>query len=284
MTDYFHDSYFSMHTRFEVVWWGTDKQKSTAIFSQLTSILDWVELKLSCHDVKSELFRLNRFAGSKEILVSDYLFHVLKTVETFRKKTFGCFDPDFSNPFSEKSEAELLEFDEDSKSIRFNNPQTKLDLGAVGKGFALEKIKDEILDKNLDHAFTSFGESSILTRGRHPNGDHWPLGLCDMYQPEQNLYSVKLTDHAVSISSTKKKGANEKSGDFHVYNPHNGQILEQDKMMLVKANSPIEAEVLSTALLVADTDVQQKILANFEIDEAVQITYQNKSPKIRRLL
>ncbi|MDZ7264199.1 MAG: FAD:protein FMN transferase [candidate division KSB1 bacterium] len=273
-----------MHTRFEVVWWGVDKSSSLALFEEIRSLLDWMERQISCHDPQSQLYRLNRLARDRAVPVSDDLFQVLKTVEDYRERTLGCFDPNFLHPPNAQQTGARLIFDNSSKSIRFNDPATQLDLGAVGKGLALEKINNDILRNNVEHAFISFGESSILTRGRHPIGDYWPLGLSDMHQPGKTLYAMKLTNHSVSVSSTRKKTADGKAGTYHIYHPYHGKLIQQDKMVMVKSTSPVEAEVLSTALLVADADLQQQILKNFAVEEAVQIIYHHQSPKIIRLI
>ncbi len=284
MQNIFHQSCLAMHTRFEVVWWNVDSSISSALFEAIAGLLNWVELKLSCHDPQSELYRLNRLAGEQAVPVSDYLFGVLKRVNAYHQQTYGYFDPDYRNSYPGKAPGALMQFDEPSRSIRFYHPKTKLDLGAIGKGFALEKIHDDILANNIDHAFISFGESSIMTRGRHPNGDYWPVGLSDMFQPGKNLCSMQSTNHSISVSATRSKNADEHAGKYHVYHPHDSKWVDQDRMIMVKTASPVDAEVLSTALLVADTEMQQKIVNNFQVEEAVQIIYQDQSPKIVRLI
>lgn len=282
--DLFHQRCMAMYTRFEVVWWGVDRRLSEALFDEIKSLLHWIEHQLSCHDPQSELYRLNRLAGKGSVPISNYLFQVLKRVEDYRERTLEYFDPSFLNPNVGQGAGARLVFDDNSKSVWFKDPKTKIDLGAIGKGIALEKINEDILKSKIAHAFISFGESSIMTRGRHPNGDYWPLGLSDMYQPGKSLYAIRMMNHSVSVSSSRRRDANQYPGNYHVYNPHTGQILEQDRMVMVKSASPVEAEVLSTALLVADMDHQQQILKNFTVEEAVQINYHNRSPKIVRLI
>lgn len=284
MLNLFHQRCFAMYTRFEVVWWGIDRRSSDALFEAIQSLLSGIERHLNCHAPDSELYRLNQFAAERPVPVSEYLFDVLKTVADYHQKTCGCFDPDYQNRAPDKCLAALIQFDENSSSIRFQHPKTKLDLGAIGKGLALEKINNDILKNNVSHAFISFGESSIMTRGRHPNGDHWPVGVSDLFQPGKNLYTMRSTDHSISVSSTRRKNADETAGTYHVFDPGTGKIINQDKIVMVKSASPIEAEVLSTALLVANTNQQQQILKNFTAAEAIQIEYDHGSPKITRLI
>lgn len=284
MEEIYHDSFFAMNTRFDAVWWGVNRTRSQILFNEIKNLLSQLELKLSCHDSRSELFEINQKAILSDVKVSDYLYGVLKKVEEYHTKTNGYFDPDYLNIY--KGKENLFIFDQSDKSLRFASENTKVDLGAVGKGLALEEIDKKILQGNVENVFLSFGESSILAKGRHPNGDYWPFGLCDMFDKEKVLYSSQLTDHAVSISSNRERREDKNKLSYHIHNPHNNTILNQDKIFFVKSDSPVESEILSTALLISNKNGQEDFLNNFKAEEVIKIDYKygSESPIINKLL
>jgi len=279
----FHDTYFSMNTRFSAVWSGITEGRSNTVFEELKSLLDKYELTLSAHDEKGELFKLNKFAPTKAVKVTKLLFDTLVILDSYKKKSFGYFNPDYLNYNSQQTGNNLFWFDFKNRTVKYSNNNTNLDLGAIGKGIALEAI-DQLLDQNkIENVFISFGESSILTKGKHPAGKYWPFGLCDLYNKEKILFSSIFNNHAASISSSRININRSGPIEYHVHDPKENKIYKNDKIIFVKGNSTVEAEVLSTASLIARNSEIEEMINNFEVEEMIRVTYNNSVPVIEKL-
>ncbi|MGM0377909.1 MAG: FAD:protein FMN transferase, partial [Bacteroidota bacterium] len=107
------------------------------------------------------------------------------------------------------------------------------------------------------NAFISFGGSSVLTRGHHPHGEFWPFSFREVGIKE----TWRLTNDALSISQTKAD--NEKH--THILNTLEEKNATGDQMACVQSNSATDAEVLTTALLAGPENMQNKIVAAFDI-------------------
>lgn len=283
MLNVFHEDFFSMNTRFSAVWWGIEDSSSKKLFSEIKILLKKLELTLSCYNAESELFKLNLSATDRFVTVSPELFNVLKYIREYRIKSKYYFDPDYLNPTRERIK-DILEFDDENTAIKFIDRNTKLDLGGIGKGIALEVIFSEILHGQIENLFLSFGESSILTRGRHPNGEYWPFGLCDLDNKSNKIYDLELKDHAVSVSANKLRIGKDNRIDFHIFDPIKNETIAEDKMIMVKSKSAIDCEVISTALVSAEKEKYSEILDSFDVEEVLEVQYINESLKLNKIV
>jgi len=115
-----------------------------------------------------------------------------------------------------------------------------LDLGAIGKGYALEAAAGLLSSWEIDSFLANAGQSTVLARGK----EAWPVtvgGGFDFLRPGR----VKLKDSALSGSGHEVKGA-------HIYDPRLRQALSRQLAVWVSHPSPALADGLSTAFMVMD--------------------------------
>ena len=103
-----------------------------------------------------------------------------------------------------------------------------------------------------------------------------------MQNKKEQLVSLKLNDLAISTSATLQNTENQ-SKKYHIINPVTGKYIESEKIVCVQSNSPVEAEVLSTALIIAKEDEQAAICEQFDNYEIIVVNYENNQPNIRRI-
>ena len=115
-----------------------------------------------------------------------------------------------------------------------------LDLGAIGKGYALEAAAGLLSSWEIDSFLANAGQSTVLARGK----EAWPVtvgGGFDFLKPGR----VKLKDRALSGSGHEVKGA-------HIYDPRRRQALSRQLAVWVSHPSPALSDGLSTAFMVMD--------------------------------
>jgi FAD:protein FMN transferase len=214
----------------------------------------------------------------------------LKTCRQYHESTGGAFDialgplQDFGRqPVENRREEDLAQaraasgmhnvvLDEARQTIQFAHPLARIDLGGFGKGFALEQLQPVLADAGVRNALISFGESSILALGHHPHGDCWKLGIRDIHTG-QSVHVFEVNDGAISTSGLKHFNRDGHSSfEGHIVEAGTGSLIERPLTVAVKSASPLEAEVLSTALIAA-AEKAGSILQNFPACEAVGIEY-----------
>jgi len=265
----------AMATRFEILVNTFDSGKIPVCKSALDEI-DLLEDQLSVYRDTSELSRINRDAHQEPVPVEENLFHLFQECKNLWLETDGCFDIAvhrlleawglFRGPQKLPSEIEIEQalecssFDEvcldrDKQTVRFKRPGVGINLGAIGKGYALDRTSEILESAGLSNFLIHGGNSSILASGSSSwQGDGWLIGLAHPLDQTRIIARVQLADKAVSTSALRP-GAIMGSDLPHVLDPRRGRPLQTDLVSVsVFCSSAREAEALSTAFLVMGVD------------------------------
>lgn len=190
-------------------------------------------------------------AGRCAAIDDPLLFDALVEIDAAYAATHGLFDPAADARIGGAG-WEAISFDRDNARIKASQPMA-LDFGGFGKGFALDRACDILRRAGVRSALLSVGESSIAVVGEHPLGGGWPFAIPRPLQPEQTLVELELKDEALSISSTVGAGTHAPDRAAMI-RPTDGAIVTSQRTVIAVDRSGARAEVMSTALLVADDD------------------------------
>jgi thiamine biosynthesis lipoprotein len=138
------------------------------------------------------------------------------------------------------------ECDRSPPRARLTRPQMALDPGGDGKGVALDAAVALLREAGVRSALLDFGGSSWVAVGQPPQGPAWRVRLVD--SDEVALGELLLRDASLSISATTQRGSDSTP---HILDPRSGELLRASRWAAVVAPTATEAEVLSTALIVA---------------------------------
>ena len=265
-----------MFTRFEAVFPGLDEATGERVFEAMRRRLEEEEKLLSAHDAQAEVYALNKLTVNTPATVSPELWTVLNLGKELHERSLGYFDIGvFRKVQSEKSgettgESVLgiryLEMEPETNEVLFTQP-IAIDTGGFGKGYGLRSAIPVLDQYHIRQAFISFGGSSILTRGRHPHGDHWPFRLAN------SEIAFQLKNHCVSTSETVSRRDGQER--FHLFNPRTGKMIRRKLLAAVQHQDPVEAEVLSTAILLAAEEEYEQLIENFRPERVVLMEKEN---------
>ena len=115
--------------------------------------------------------------------------------------------------------------------------------------------------EGLERALVNFGNSSVLAVGSHPLGESWKIGIDNPYLSGKQIGQVEIRDTSLSTSG------NMPSHPRHILNPFTGEFVTERKMVSVVADDPVDAEVLTTVLMIAGPDKVPGIVSKFNIKE-----------------
>jgi FAD:protein FMN transferase len=124
-----------------------------------------------------------------------------------------------------------------------------LDLGGIGKGYALDRLVDLLKGQGLTSALLDFGQSSIWALGQPPDAEGWRLLV---RQPNGGgVGIVTVRNQALSVSGSFGQYFTVDGQRYgHIIDPRTGVPLQRDLLACVIAPSATEAEALSKALLI----------------------------------
>ena len=293
-----------MGTRFSMVLPGMDSLVGEALAEFTESHLRSQERLMSRFDPLSPISELNQRASEEPTPVPPALWKILVQCRSHWQRTRGAFDItqwplnqlwrehlEHGGPPSDelidetraRTGMQRLQFDESARALKFETEGMVLDLGGFGKGFALERLAEHFREQGVERAFFSFGESSVTVLGSHPHGPAWPVGIANMFHPETSVHRFDLRDTSLSTSGTAP--FNETRGNFgHIINPRDGRPIAGYRTMSVAAPSAVDAEVLSTAILVTPETERAEILSDYPGASAIEIVYEphhNFAPRIQ---
>lgn len=176
---------------------------------------------------------------------------------------------------------QYVELNEEQRTVRFKNEITELDLGGFGKGYALEKVKQMLESSPVENAFISFGESSVLAMGEHPAGGAWKIGINDYTNPGNSIHEFEVSDGSVSTSSNfYLNDDGELQHHQHIINPRTGKPHDHFAAASVSADSPILAEILSTACLLLPGEKIRELIQKYQHIEVLKVDYDPVEPAI----
>lgn len=265
----FHHTFAAMNTRFSLVLPAAEAHEGMHLARETQAMLAEQERMMSRFIADGDLAVVNRAAASGPVPVPDGLWDVLQACARHHALTDGAFDIAVDSQQG-AHRMPMVRFDTAARTVRFAEPGVQLDLGGIGKGIALDRVRQLLLDRGVGQAFLSFGESSVSVIGTHPAADCWPVGVEDLFAPGRSLHRFALRDAAMSTSGNRV-------GQAHIVDPRSGAHVTGCQTMTVACASATDAEVLSTALLVVPAPRRAAILRHYEGAQAVHIVYRESN-------
>jgi thiamine biosynthesis lipoprotein len=262
-----------MATRFEVAIPGEDRVLLTGVAQEALREVERLEAQLSFYLHTSELSGINAFAAQYPVRTEPQLFRLLGLAQETSRRTGGAFDPtigpllrawgfvggtgraagpDAVAEARERTGAHLLHLDEDEFTVWFAREGVALDLGAIGKGYAIDQAVEILRDLGIESALIHAGTSTVAAVGAPPGEDGWRVALRDPSRgPEDTLGEVLLRDRALSVSAPHGKAFREGDRLYgHVLDPRTGEPTQGALLAAVSHPSATLTDALSTALLV----------------------------------
>jgi thiamine biosynthesis lipoprotein len=266
----------AMATQFEVILpWGTPRAEAAA--SDALDLIDRLESQLTIYRSASEISRLNRIAAQAPVPVESRLFSLLQLCDGLAHTTGGAFDITagplikawgfFQRAGRVPSNDELsaarsvvgmqhVAFDRQQRSVRFDRPGVEINLGSIGKGYALDRAAELLRERwKILSALLDGGSSSLLAVGFPPNEPRgWEIGLKHPWQ-SRRLARLRLRDRALATSGATHQHFAYNDRKFgHVLDPRTGRPAEGVALAVAIAPTAACADALATAFYVLGID------------------------------
>ena len=139
-----------------------------------------------------------------------------------------------------------------------------LDLGAIGKGYAIERAAEVLREAGVASALLHGGTSTVYALGHPPEAEYWKVAVeqppASFGAPPSLLPPVRLKDEAMSASAIWGRSFQVEGKTFgHIIDPRTGHPAGGAVLAAVVLPSATETDALSTALLILGADGQEKV-------------------------
>ena len=253
------------------------------------AMLNDLENKLSSVKENSEISKLNQLASTVPVKIDEQIYWLIKNCIDISNLTNGAFDitlgkvselwgfysdepqkPDFNkiSTYAGKENYKQIEFDDSNLAISFKNDSFKLDLGAVGKGYALDMMKQLLKDSGVTSGLIDFG-GSILTIGKYCD-DNWTVSISNgTAEGIAGKLTLPAAFYSTSNASNRFVEYDEKKY-HHIIDSTTAFPAESDiESCTVIGDNGMISDALSTAFFVMGYDKARTLYNEYPLAEFV---------------
>ena len=201
-------SHEAMATIFEVLAVHPDAGYAAQAAQAAFDLADRLERDLSRFLPNSDIGRINQLPPGASARVSPTTMECLVIARHVFDLTGGAFDVSIGTGLPS------LDLDPDGFTVRATRSGVQVDLGGIGKGYAVDLMAELLEDWGLDRVLVHGGFSSVLGLEAPAGLDGWPLTLSDPCAPATVLVRLSGRQVALGASGVRK-------GD-HIVDPRTG--------------------------------------------------------------
>lgn len=262
----------AMATRFEILFPANLRSLIEAAHQALDEVRR-LEGMMSYFDASSRISELNRDAARRPVVVEPELFGLLERSRQIWVDTEGAFDVaagavwscwgfhrrEGRVPDREEIEAALarsgsdgVQLHPEEHSVRFLKDGLEINLGSIGKGFALDRSAVILQNAGFEHALLHAGNSSFLAWGDPgSSGAGWRVSVRHPFDKEADLLLVDLKGVGMATSGVGEQYFEKNGRRYgHILDPRKGIPVLHHLIVTTFAPDAAWADALSTAFFV----------------------------------
>lgn len=310
----------AMATRFEVALHGCDETYLRSAAEEALAEITRLDRLLSFYRPTSLLAEANREALRRPVKLTPEVFELVQQAMELSQRTDGRFDitvaplvqlwarhsENSTTPSDGDIAAALgavgshhIQLNRDDRTIRFDHPAACINAGSIGKGYALHKAWEILMDLEVPHGLIQGGTSSIIAWGESPEGTPWKIAVqrpestrawnpfqlpveSAAVESQNSLEVITLAGTSLSISSIWGRGYYSEGRYLgHVIDPATGWPVDHSQLAAVIHANGAAADALSTAFILAGPESVADLEENFP--ECQGFIYHNDSTPVRHL-
>lgn len=296
-TERYRMSRLLMGTFVDITVHAPTRDKARRAANAAVAEIERVEDLTSFHR-QSGLARVNKSAGSVQpIPVDRELLELISTSIRMAEKTGGAFDPtvgplsrlwNFSSdePYLPKKEEvaallplvgpQKIEIDIEEGTVRLVKTGMAVDLGAIAKGYALDRSRAVLEEMGIDSALINAG-GDILAMGEKEKGVPWKIGVQDPRQRGGILAIVELSDRVIVTSGDYERFFMKDDTRYHhILDPGTGYPSRGVQSASISAKDGVTADALSTAVFVLGPKKGIELIDSLKDSECLIVDAQGK--------
>jgi thiamine biosynthesis lipoprotein len=283
-----------MGTRIVVELWADDKEQGNAAIEAVLAEMRRVDEAMSTYKPTSELSIVNARAAQEPVKISSELFDLLSTSLEYSRITEGAFDITYASvgymydfrkhvhPDEKQIAAALpginyrhVELDPKNSTVHFTRPGTRVDLGGIGKGHAVDRGIAILQARGISHALVTAGGDSRIIGDRF--GKPWVVGIRHPDRKDEVIARIPLEDAALSTSGDYERYFDEGGVRYHhIIDPKTGHSASKVRSATIIGPTATRTDGLSKTAFVLGPEKAIEIYNRMDDIDAVLVTPEGK--------
>jgi thiamine biosynthesis lipoprotein len=292
---FYHEA---MATTYEIIMVEDDENYARQAAAAAFNEVDRLEGELSRYIENSDISRINNLPANEPLRLGLDAFDCLELGCRLYYETNSAFDitigsllacwrDEDGNPRSPSKEeldlargrtgAHLLKLNELEHTIQLSTSPVRVDLGGIGKGYAVDRVAELLREWSIEIVLVSGGYSSVLALKRPSDAKGWPLTISNPNDYKQIIARLCLEGRAISGSGLQK--------GQHIIDPRTLQPVKGRLSTWASAPDAATADALSTAFMIMGPDeIRQYCLTHPKVLALVMLAGQDEKQQKEKIL
>jgi thiamine biosynthesis lipoprotein len=291
-------SHVTMGSPLRLTAWTADERTALAAFDAVFAEVDRLDRLMTVWRDESDVQRLNSAAGREPVPVSAETFEVLQIASDIGALSAGAFDVTFAAladvwkfdhdidgrvPSHADIAARLplvdyraLVLDAQARTAFLKRPGMRVNLGGIGKGYAVDRAAMLLRASGLNDFMIQFGGDLYAagSRGDRP----WRVGLQDPRgAADRSFATIELRDETFSTSGDYERFFMRDGRRYHhIIDPHTGEPARGARSVTIVARRAVLADAVAKAVFVAGPDAGMKMIDDLPDVDGVMVDAENE--------
>jgi thiamine biosynthesis lipoprotein len=283
-----------MGTRCAVELWSEDVAAGEAAIEAVFADMRRIDALMSTYRPDSEISRVNAAAAQHPVAVSEELFRLLETAVEYSRISDGAFDITYASvgylydyrarrhPDEAAIAAALpavdyrrLKLDPDKRTVFFERPGMRIDLGGIAKGHAVDRGIQILRARGFTRAMVNAGGDTRVIGDRF--GKPWVIGIRHPDRAGEVVLRIPLVDAAFSTSGDYERYFDEGGVRYHhILDPKTGRSPHAVRSVTVIASTATRTDGLTKTVFILGPEQGLAFINRLEDADAIIIAADGK--------
>ena len=278
----YNASFAAMGGRNEVRYYARSDSEANEVARLVEDEVRRIEAKYSRYREDSILSQINRAAGESRVALDEETAGLLRFANECYLQSDGLFDIttgvlrrvwNFKEQQVPTEESlalahSLVGWDKvnfDGSSIELPLAGMEIDLGGIGKEYAVDRSATLLLENGIEHGYLNFA-GDIRVVGPHTDGSAWRIGVRNPRSETDVFAGVLLRCGALATSGDYERFMIVDGVRYcHILNPRTGWPVQELQCVAVLAESCLIAGTLATTAMLLGEEAAEKMLCTNEV-------------------
>ena len=283
-----------MGTRIYVEVWSDEAVKGDAAIDAVMADMRRIDELMSHYKPESQLSQINARAAQEPVQVDAELFDLIKLSTHYSVITEGAFDityasvghlydyPHHVKPTEAQIKAALpgvnwrnMLLDPVHHTVRFEHAGMRIDLGGIGKGYAVDRGIAILQARGFQHALVTAGGDSRIIGDRM--GRPWVIGIRNPDDKDQVVTRIPIVNSAMSTSGDYERYFDEGGIRYHhIIDPRTGHSASKVRSATILGPTATETDGMSKTAFVLGPEKALEIINRLPQYDAIFVTPEGK--------